>query len=377
MRLIFKISIILGIVIIVGLGIYLGWNKIVSPKNPNDNNPPPVQNQNSDNTEKIKKVSENSVFDFWVVPDTGEVYYFTPEGKIFGAKDGPDLEISSQAINALNFIEAAPKNQKILAAFGNPRAPEWGIFDLIDKVWRPLPADILNATWGGRDDELMAVLKNQNDFNLAKMDLSKNPPANKTLIKDFRFSDIRLKFVSPDKFFITELPSGSYSGRVWQLDLKTLNFNLLIAPEKGLTISWSDDKNIAFKFSAPNKFLFLDGKNLSGLTQAIFLTMPEKCNGEAAASATTEIYCFVPQDIISSQINLPDDYFQNKFFAADDLFALKINPETKELNEIKNPFRSGENGLVFDGVKPKILNDKLYFINRLDGYLYEFLISKS
>jgi len=100
--------------------------------------------------------------------------------------------------------------------------------------------------------------------------------------------------------------------------------------------------------------------------------MPDKCGGQAAASATAEIYCFVPQNPIPQQINLPDDYFQNNFFAADDLFVLKINPETKEFNEIKNPLMSGINNTpLFDGVKPRILNDKLYFINRLDENLYE------
>ncbi|MEK7086932.1 MAG: hypothetical protein AAB935_01600 [Patescibacteria group bacterium] len=361
MKQIYKILIILVVIVVIAIGVYLSWKKIIGL--PNDGNvlPPPGQTPNPPTGTEIKKISEQPVFDFWLVPDTGEIYYLTPDGKILSAKDGPDLEISTQTINALNFIEVGPGNQKILAAFGSPRAPQWGIFDLIDKVWRPLPADITNATWGAKENELIAILKTLGGLNLATVDLSKTPPNYKTLIKDFRLKDVRFTLAAPERLIITELPSANYTGRVWQLDLKTLTFNLILAPENGLTLGWSQDKNVVFKFSSENGFSLFN-QNFQETAPLFFSTLPTKCE----TSGTSTIYCFVPQDVPDDVI-LPDDYFQNKFYSVDDLYTINL-----ETDETKKIFKSSENGApTIDGKKPKALSSGLYFINRYDNYLYE------
>lgn len=361
MKQLYKILIILVVIVVVAIGVYLSWKKIIGPPGENGEPLPQVPPSTSPTGVNLKKISEQSVFDFWVVPDTGEIYYLTPDGKILSAKDGPDLEISTQTINALNFIEVEPGNQKILAAFGSPRTPQWGIFDLIDKVWRPLPADITNATWGAKENELIAILKTQDGLNLATVDLSKTPPSHKTLIKDFRFKDVRFALAAPERLIITELPSANHAGRVWQLDLKTLTSNLLLAPENGLTLGWSQDKNIVFKFSSENGFSLFN-QNFQEAAPMFFSTLPSKCE----TLGTSTIYCFVPQDI-PDDVVLPDDYFQNKFYSVDDLY--KINLET---DETKKFFTSNENGApAIDGKKPKALNSGLYFMNRYDNYLYE------
>jgi len=378
MKPILKISIILGIIIIVGLGVYLSWEKITGPGDNDVPNVPPASTSTPSAASQLKQISEEKVFDFWTVKDTGEIYYITPTGKIMGAKDGPDPEISTQALDALNFIEAAPGDKKILAAFGSPRAPSWGIFDLIDKAWRPLPAEIINATWTAEDDELIGVLKNGNDLNLTKIDLTKTPPTYKIIIKDLRFKDVKLTFKGPEALIISELPSALVSGRVWNLDLKTLSLTALLRPEKGLTIKWSKDKNLAFKFSSSDGLFFSDGGFLAKQMRAVFLTLPTKCGGETNIAASSSlIYCFVPQEGFPQKSNLPDDYYQKKFFTIDDLFVLKIDAEKNEIAEIKNPLMSGFNGApIIDGLNPQILNGSLYFINRYDNYLYEFKIDK-
>jgi len=142
----YKVIIIVVIAILVALGIYLAWRQIAAPEETGTNGGAPTEIQETVGTTNgvITKISENKVFDFWVVSATNEVYYFLPDGKISLAKDGPDLETSKQVVNALNFIEVAPGGRKILAAFGDPLAPQWGIFDVVDKVWRPLPGELQN-----------------------------------------------------------------------------------------------------------------------------------------------------------------------------------------------------------------------------------------
>ena len=378
MKPITKILIILGIVIIVGLGIYLSWKKITGPSGGGAASTSTPSTNNPSAASPLKQISEEKVFDFWTDKDTGEIYYITPTGKIMGAKDGPDPEISSQTLDALNFIEVAPGDKKILAAFGSPHAPNWGIFDLIDKVWRPLPAEIVNATWGTKDSELIGIVKNGNDLNLARVDLAKTPPTYKILIKDFRFKDVKLTFRNPETLIISEKPSAFYAGRVWNLDLKKLNLAALLRLEKGLTIKWTKDKSIAFKFSSSNGLFFSDGGFLKKQLQAVFLTLPEKCGGEANVAASSSlVYCFVPQQGFPQKSNLPDDYYQNKFFSVDDLFVLKIDAVKNEIAEIKNPLMSRFNGApAIDGLNPQVLNNSLYFVNRYDNYLYEFKLEK-
>ncbi|MCP6720112.1 MAG: hypothetical protein KJI72_02170 [Patescibacteria group bacterium] len=364
MKPIYKILIVSGIILIVSLGIYLGWRRFITPPTP-DEQTPQVESEiqqiiTSEVGVELKKLSEETVFNSWVIPGTREIYYFTPEGRVFSAKAGPDLEISQQTINALNFTQVELEAKQVLASFGDPRVPQWGIFDVIDGVWRPLPSEIVNATWGVNNDKLIAVIKNENELNLVEVDLSRNPPAYETLIRDFRLKDIKMTHIPPDRLIISEAPSASYTGRIWQLDLTTLSFNLLIAPEQGLTTIWSGDKRFAFLFGADSGFLILND-NFQIALPTPFSTLPQKCNVSAS-----KIYCFVPQNV-PLDVNLPDDYLQKKFYSIDDLFALDI--ESGSVERILTSNTGGFPAIDAKNVQP--LDDRLYFINRYDNYLYE------
>jgi len=365
MKPLYKILIIIGIILLIALGIYLGWRNLIGPSGEEVQVP-----QTSEEVEvvvttesgiELKKISEEKAFDLWVVPDTREVYYLTLDGRVFSAKEGPDLDISTQTINALNFIEVGPKGQKVLAAFGAPRAPQWGIFDVIDGVWRPLPSEIANATWGNTNESLIATVRDVNELNLVEVDLTRTPPAYKVFIRDFRLKDVTFTYLFEDQLIVVEKPSASYAGRAWQLDLKTLDFDLLIAPQEGLTLRWSKDKKIAFKFTAPANLLILSGDLRNVITEASFQTLPQKCGASPDAA-----YCFEPQRL-PANINMPDDYLQKKFYSIDSLFRVGLKGDglqrllTSGLGEFP----------AIDAKNPQILGNKIYFINRYDNYLYE------
>ncbi len=377
MKPLYKILIVIGLIAIVALGIFLSWEKLLSPLNPESNKKPPEINPPDNKNEEINSLSDNPVFDFWITPDNGEVYYITPDGKIFAAKDGPDLEISKQTISALNFIELSPNNQFILTAFADPKMPQWGIFDLIDKVWRPLPQEIINATWNNTDETLVGIVKNQNNLNLSLIDLSKNPATYKTLINDFRLKDVRLEVLSGDRLIISEKPSAYYPNRVWQINLKDLTFNTLIAPEKGLVLNWSKDRKIIFKFSSPNKFSIYDAPTLKQIAPPLFNTLPQKCDAKVFSTSSVVIYCFVPKEI-SPRITLPDDYFQKKFFTNDDLLMLTINIENGDVEKFENIFPENSTKIRFaDAKNIEFYNNQLYFLNNYDNQLYKIEIKNS
>lgn len=371
----YKILIISAIVLLVILGIYLGWKKILAPEitpAPEIGGAPLPTAPLSDGgrveggtAEKsaagliLKKLSEEKVFGFGVVQASGEVFYLTPGGKIMSAKDGPDLEISKESVTALNSIELNPKDQKFLVSFGDPRRPQWGIFDLIDKVWRPLPIDIVNATWGLDDDKLVASIKKTNEYNLSEVDLTKSPPSYKLISRDFRMKDVKLAYLNPQKLVVGERSSAFYEGRVWQLDLKTNLFNLIVPAERGLTLGWSKDKNSAFKFSASGFYVL--GANLAPIFKTDFITLPEKCDAVSEIS-----FCFVPQNLTIRNV-FPDNYFTKEFFSVDRLVQFDTFSGVSE-----DLLKSGEGGIAaIDAKNPEVLGDRVYFINRYDDYLYE------
>lgn len=357
MKPLFKIIAIIILIMIIGLGVWLGWRKITSVSenagvSQSTQNQPSAVTTTSAAEAELKKISDNAVFDFIISSSTQTVIYFTPDGRIFQAEDGPDIKISDQNINAINLIKLSPSQQKILAAFGDPRHPQWLIFDLIDKVWRPLPQEIINATWGVNDNELF-VLTSQNDkINLNRFEPAQTPINYEIIIKDFSFVDVDFEFQPPQTLIITEKPAYFYPGRSWQFDLKKSELTSFFGPENGLILNWSADKSTLFKFST-NGWLIITTPNFS----LPFNTLPQKCGINENL-----IYCFIPNNW-SSDFKLPDDYLQNKFYSNDFIYLYDQN---NGLQTLEMPINAN-----FDGLKPTVFNDAFYFLNRKDNGLYK------
>ncbi|MBI4034255.1 MAG: hypothetical protein HY378_01765 [Candidatus Brennerbacteria bacterium] len=366
MKPLYKILIIAVIGVLVILGIYLGSRALTSGPEETGGAPPPTGGTPAPAAQSpIKRFSDGVVFDFWANPATGEVFYLAPDGRVFNAKEGPDLETSKQTINALNFIEVGPGNRKILAAFGDPRAPQWGIFDAVDGAWRPLPSEILRAAWGEDDEELIVIVKSGNDLNFAEADLTRTPPSYRTLIRDFRLKDVEFVRFPDDQLVISEFPSASYAASLWQVDLGNSNVSLLAAPQRGLHLYRPAAGSTAFLWGSESGLLTLHD-NLQ-MEPAPFDTLPQKC-----AADSSRIYCFVPQNIPSDTV-LPDDYLMRRFFSIDDLFAFGTGIASEETSGKLLESNVGSVPAI-DAKNPRVSGDKLYFINRYDGYLYEFAL---
>jgi len=320
-------------------------------------------------TEKIYpliKISDNPVFDFWETP-ASEVFYLSPEGLVWNAKESQDVQLIDQAMTALNFIESSPQNQKVLAAFGDPAAPQWGIFDNIDKVWRPLPAYLTNATWGANDNELYAIQLNNNEYNLTKINLAQTATATKPIIRDIRLKDTRLHFLpSQNKLFFIEKPAQNYQSRIWQLDLnpKNLTITQIGNASNGLIIKWAKDNSLAFRYFAPANFTIINQNFEEEPLPFTFSTLPSKCG---YASSIKTVYCFTPQEFQGdiSTFNLPDDYFQKKLFTTDDLYTISDIGISKLLESANGTYPA------IDAKNLQLIGGNLYFINRYDNFLYE------
>lgn len=378
MKPLIKIGLIALIIAVIGLIIYFVWSALATPAPeipiapPNSNLPiaPPdggetgsggENGSSSTQTATFSKISENPVFDFWIDSQTREIYYLNPDGQVFSAKNGQDLQITQQKLNAPNFFELSQNGQRVLAAFGDPRLPQWGIFDVIDKAWRPLPEGILNATWGENSNTLIGFVKNGGNINLSTINLSQNQPVYKVIIKDLRLQDVRITFSPPNNLIIQERPAASYPARVWNLSIKDLSIHSLFSPENGLIIKMSGDKTIMLAFSNDNGFRILNADTLGLVSPVPFSTLPSKCSPDSAI-----IYCFVPTGDNFKGASLPDDYFEQRIYTSDSLFKIDLN--TDEVTPVAVP-RNAYGPI--DAKNPFVSGEHIYFVNQYDNSLYD------
>ncbi len=312
-----------------------------------------------------------SVFDFWIDPETNEIYYITIDGIVRAAKTGPDLDISTNVVSALNRVSLSPDGKQLLGAFGDPKSPNWGIFDVFDQVWRPLPATIINAAWENGDD-LIVVVEDSGDFVLASTEVSAVISAGngsfqyETLIQDFRLRDVVINISSKDSLLIAERPASFYAGRLWKLNLKTLELSLLFSPANGALVSWDSSDELLFRYTAPDKFAIYN-EQLKSVYPVLFTTVPWKCD------AAGIVYCFVPQEFPPGlgSTQLPDDYLQRRFFTIDNLYQISESVGDTELI-----LRSGTGSNIdpLDAKNLRVSGDTLYFINRYDDGLYRLIL---
>ncbi len=319
-------------------------------------------------TVSVKKLSDTAIFDFWVSKNTNEVYYINADGKVFIATDGNDLSLNTQYINTINFIKSSPSGSKIIAAFGDPQNPQWGLFDVVDKVWTPLSNNITTLNWGGNDNILIGLIEDTGKQNLSFLDISKNPVKSTIIVDNIQINDLLLYWTSSSSILLAERPGSFYQGRVWQINPVNKTIKTVINGESGLVLNTDLTNNNILKFSNPKSFVIADYA-FRAKFPVFFATLPEKCGSDIDVT-----YCFVPSDEETFfNYSLPEDYAQKKVFSIDNFFAIDL--KTEESSLILNS-GSSEFG-PFDGIKVAPIKDKIYFQNRYDGYLYIININNS
>jgi hypothetical protein len=375
-----KIIIIAVVIIIAGLAIYFIWNWLTAaPAAPSGTAGAPyfpLAGLTSTSTGAgtaatssgaiavgaLVKVSDRPVSFFWTDPATQEVFYLDQNGVVWQAEAGQkNPQITQQGVAAVNFIKQSPDNKSILAAFGDPRLPSWGIYDSVDQVWQPLPSNIIQAAWGADSNTLIATEQNGSSVNLVTLDLTKTPPKPKVLVNDFRLLDTQLAFIPPNTLLVEEKSNVNYGSRIWSFNTKTLAINLLMGPMSGLTARLTSDGLTLLTYSGSSGFQILQSQTLQNLAPLPFVTLPEKCSINSGAT----IYCFVPTNAGFKSAVLPDDYVERKVYTADVLYGINTGTGAATILPL-----SGHATGNLDAEKPALAGSNLYFINRFDGYLY-------
>lgn len=307
-----------------------------------------------------------SVFDFLVNEATNDVAYITVDGAVFNAADGEDVELSSQEFTALAHFEASPDRRRALLATGGPTDPEWLMFDILDRSWRPLPPGIRAATWGFGPDRIVAQIADANGaMELDEIDVSKSSFPRTTLAPRFNLLGVALRAVPPDTIYATEKPSAKSDGRIWSFNTKTGLLSLAIAPTSGLMAAIPRSGNVGFLSSSPREFHIMTFS--SGMRDVVgvpFATFPQKC----AASASTT-YCFAPARFtgLLKSLSLPDDWLSGAAISTDALYRTDLGG-----GETDMIFASGESGVpAMDAIRVETARGGVYALNRRDHALYK------
>lgn len=379
MKTIYKVLIIVALLGVGGFALFYFFNRVTVPV--------PIEDQEnilfpgfreipektgtivSTSTDEVvvSKFSDFPVFDFWVNYETKEVYYITNEGRVSVAKNGNDIDLNTQPLDVLNVIIPNTKGNKIIASFGDPQKPRWGIFDVIDGVWKPLPDGIASLAWGKDDSTLIGISEDGTTRALSSFDISKNPIKISTLIKDFRMRDVFFVSKNQDSLLIVEKASSLLKGRVWEFNTKNDTIKTTEKGTSGLMFLFSPLSEYALRFSNPSSLLVTD-KNLEPVLPLFINTIPQKCG-----FGSVRMYCFVPQDReVLSKTTLPDDYFQNKLMSIDDLVS--IDPETGESVTIITT--GTEDFDPYDGKHIREAGSSVFFLNRYDNFVYEVRVPK-
>ncbi len=385
-----KIFIYLGVVIAIGLILYLVWNlfvpKPIPPATPATSTTggsalPTGQTTGGIGTgtssattsavsaPTLTKISDHDVFYYWVDPQTSDVEYLGTDGEVWSARNGGDVSNSQQTVSALRSAEVYQNGQEVLVSFGDPISPQWAIYNAVDKTWHSLPQSIENATWGANQNQLIALVKNIDSYSLSYVDLTKNPPVFKVIANNFYFHDAIFTFSSPGTLIITERPSNTYQGSVWELNLKTLSLNMLLEPQNGLFAEPSRDGSLIYE-TANGTTSVINTSTLQP-SNLPFPSLPNKCDLSADASSSN-IYCFSPENLTQS-VTMPDDYLMKAFYTIDILYNYQFAS-----GNTRAVILSGAPGVpMIDATEVVSSGNNIYFVNRYDQSLYQLALPSS
>lgn len=362
------LSIILGVIGLLAVGwlIYFLINQAASPTTAVKPETKPTSAEES--ASQLKIISQEPIFDYWLASGAQEIFYMNSEGKIAKAGDSQNTYLSEQIIENLNFILPAPDGQKIIAAFGDPRQPQFSVFDLTNNEWSPLPLEIKSAIWSPEGKRLAVVINRNGQSDLVILDLAKylssdfkqKTKSSTTIIKNFSLWDLKMEWLTPDEIIFTDKPSNLTMGSAWRLNFaKTtkIAFTEIVSPGNGLMIKWLKN-DLGLKFQNQQSSLI----NWAGQIMNNFsiTVLPDKC-----VLMPNSLYCFLFTPT-NPKTNWPDDYLQKAVYTADNLYKFNLNDNSTNPIFVFAPIE----GKIIDAADLKILGNKILFINRYDNLLY-------
>ncbi len=346
--------------------------------------------------QKFGVVADNKVLSFYVDSQNNAILV-QPDGQVVKITAGKAATLSSAAVSSLIDAQFSYDGNKILVSLGDPTNPQFSIFDVASKSWQPLQLNIKAATWSPTNYQIAYLGDKGGIKTLTTFDLTGTKAKPATLL-NIHAEDLVLNWMSADQFILSDKGSAMYGGSLWSFSVKNKTLAAFAQNQPGLDSLWDSRAGMGLVFAADasrrgGKLTLLDaaGNVLHGLS---FTTFPSKCvfdvtvrtptsttpAQQATSSKTSSktakpasppppilektLYCAVPRDNQKFGFaKLPDDYEKKVVFTADDFY--RINLGDGSVSQVY-----ADKAQELDAVNPRVFNQTLFFINRLDQKLY-------
>lgn len=317
--------------------------------------------------------------DYFVYGDD-DLVFIRPDGQVFEHQGGKNLVLSSSPIEALADAGFSYDGEFLLALWRIGQSYQASVFSVREKTWRPLDYSFHSFSWAPDSQKIVFLSEKDGLTTINSLDV-KNPKAKSLEIFRLAAYDLAADWASPDRIIISEKPSALVPGSVWALNTKSKALSLLVPREKGVTSAWSSFPGYGLvlrgTYYGPELSLVNEtGKLLNRFT---FLTNPSyKCVFSQGLLPSTSsppglpgetsskidfVTCAVPSASLPLTIeSLVDDY-QKKAAFSNDVFY-DVNLKSGEVSILNDAL------LIKDATSLKIFRGKLFFVNRLDGFVY-------
>jgi len=276
-------------------------------------------------------------------------------GQVVKTETADERIVSASEIASINSVKTLKDGELALVSIGNPKNPQFSIFDTTSNSWNPLPNTIY-AVSPSPDGKEIAYLDRKGTITnimISTPDLKKPRK-----VISLHILDSEILWSGANTLLLLEKPSAITTNSAWAVNTKNGTMER-IAQANGLIISSSLSGGLRFSIEGNQRKLELtspDGKEV--VSQLPFITLPQKCTFDAKY-----LYCAVPQNL-SNNVVLPDDYLKKAFYSLDTIY--KYNLTSGDIEEL---FSSYELEAV-DAVDLEVDGGVLYFLNRYDSFVY-------
>ncbi|MEK7212250.1 MAG: hypothetical protein AAB686_01060 [Patescibacteria group bacterium] len=329
--------------------------------------------------QKLSLVADVEAVAF-AIDQSGAAILVQPDGQIVRVSKNQSEVFNSSPVPNLKSVGFSWDAKMVLVAFGVDTKTQYSVFDVAKKAWSPLAIEASAYAWSPNDGRLVYYSSQGSSPGIYIINLAAAKPVpQKTL--SFSAQDITLAWTTADKIIFGEQPTSYSRGSLFVFDQKTKALSPLAEDTLGLVSTWNQAVNTGLVFRSGGQsggdLLLTNGRG--GVTKELgVLTLPSKCvfgsepqptpsSTSTPKTATTNrefLLCAVPQNRqVFSSSRLPDAYLKREVFSSDDVYKIDV--------------QSGEVGAILVGDHqeidvdaPRLVQNKLFFLNRLDKKVY-------
>ncbi len=367
-----------GVLILIGILIYLIIPKSSPAEQPALSGSPMASTPSGDNLSSSQNSILNEILPANIVSfvwsDINQKFTAISSSGFLYSINPSDFAVSTTTnfgVSGIIKVVWSPNKSKAVVYRNENGVLKKFYFDAISQNITPLGDQIGSVTFSPKSDQILYVF-NQLQNSVLKSFLSiSNPDGTKWKnLSAFSMPDTLLYWPSGIKAYAISPASGLLPNSVYSIDVKTGALQKFLAEQNGQQIKFSPSGNgLLYSFvDSRGKNLQLFYKNLKTNSDTLLpiKTLPEKCSFDKTEE---NVFCAAPNKISSSAI-MPDDYYSNKLNLDDNLWVYNI--QSNSASQIISSENITPINIKMLEVSPD--NSYIIFISQKDDRLFRLQI---